>query len=385
MNSFTKMLIIVSVGMILMIPMCLTPVQASSEVRNEVPMLTNIQMDVPVVVLGNDYDQSLEQTVQNDVLHVDNVSSITERSLVLVDTNWFVNNSNSNEEIRDLIDYGSIVTTLSSYVFTNENSVLPVRAFSQDADFYAMYYDYSNGRYVCYSSSSSSADTSIVRAMNWIDQRLNSETGPVELKPPRIQSTEISDWGDELEYFSDKALDNYGWMNVRTIYFQLQENNPDSNYYQAHYLLQGVPNNKRAIADMYNSNTLQNENAHLIRYGPTSTSGTSSASVDLSFGLDGINISCSWDYAIPDVVVKDHSNLAFNKFDISHDVNERGNVGMNTYYVEPGIIVKVDCNGGDGSYNETDNYSIRFCDHKIFTIFEFGTVSDSIDVYIEGS
>lgn len=174
-------------------------------------------------------------------------------------------------------------------------------------------------------------------------------------------------------------------MNVRTIYFQLQENNPDSNYYQAHYLLQGVPNNKRAIADMYNSNTLQNENAHLIRYGPTSTSGTSSASVDLSFGLDGINISCSWDYAIPDVVDKDHSNLAFNKFDISHDVNERGNVGMNTYYVEPGMIVKVDCDGGDGSYNETDNYSIRFCDHKIFTIFEFGTVSDSIDVYIEGS
>lgn len=210
MNRFTKMLIIVSVGMILMIPMCLTPVQASSEVRYEVPMLTNIQMDVPVVVLGNDYDQSLEQTVQNDVLHVDNVSSITERSLVLVDASWFVNNSNSNEEIRDLIDCGSIVTTVSSYVFTNENSVLPVRAFSQNADFYAMYYDYSNGRYVCYSSTSSSADTSIVRAMNWIDQRLNSETGPVELKPPRIQSTEISDWGDELEYFSDKSLDNYG-------------------------------------------------------------------------------------------------------------------------------------------------------------------------------
>ena len=44
------------------------------------------------------------------------------------------------------------------------------------------------------------------------------------------------------------------------------------------------------------------------------------------------------------------------------------------------MVVKVDCTDGEGSYNETDNYSIRFCDHKISTIFEFGTIFKSLNV-----
>lgn len=316
-------------------PFGLMDVNGESEHDPEVSMKTGLNIEMPVFVLGTgSIGPMMETVVTNSISATTEYQDITEPSMILIENDWFDAQEEPNSVIRELVDTGSILISNNRNVFDNEESELTFRAFPSSADIFVTYYDSVNNRYVCYSSDGQTMQQSLTRACNKIYSDDVALSGINESSILSSQSNNY-EWGSEYESSYDGYLDNFGWMNIRTLYFTLEEDNEDYNYYQAHYFIQGVPNNKRAIADIYLDNTLQHDNAEIRRYGPTTSGGTTTVGIDLSVAIDGVSVGTNWSYAVADVVIKDHSNLATNTLDIWHDVNEREDVGMNTYYVEP--------------------------------------------------
>lgn len=125
-------------------------------------------------------------------------------------------------------------------------------------------------------------------------------------------------------------------MNVNTDYFALNEDNHQYNYFYTHYCIQSVPDDGCSTADL-NVYTKLGEECRILDYAPTTSSGTSTAGVDLGVSSDGvISANISWSYSVSDVEVIDRSNFGTNEFRINHDLNEDSNVGSNTFMAEPG-------------------------------------------------
>ena len=123
-------------------------------------------------------------------------------------------------------------------------------------------------------------------------------------------------------------------------------------------------------------------------HAPTTTPGNSTVTVSIGteVGLPdivGANVSVSWNYSVPDVVVNDRSNTGVGLIDIWHDVDEDENVGEYTYYIEPAKLMKVDCQNGSGYCIQRDEYSIQFCKNVWFWK-EFSTVNKTLVVYYVG-
>ena len=133
--------------------------------------------------------------------------------------------------------------------------------------------------------------------------------------------------------------------------------------FRSHYCIQSVPDDGCSTADL-NVYTKLGEECRILDYAPTTSSGTSTAGVDLGVSSDGvISANISWSYSVSDVEVIDRSNFGTNEFRINHDLNEDSNVGSNTFMAETGKIVRIDCSAGNlsGSYIGTDHYEINFC------------------------
>ena len=181
-----------------------------------------------------------------------------------------------------------------------------------------------------------------------------------------------------------KSCGNFGTMNIRTLYEPISENVEGYNYFLVHYDLQAVCNSgysKRymTITSDIDSDSTYGNYQHLLDYGPTTTSGTSTVEVGISttIGTGGASISQnqSWSYSILDVTVTDLSDYSEEFFKLRHTINECTDSGYNTLKVEPGLMAVVDCDG-DGQYHIEEEYYVQFCKiviknlwHNTFTNF----------------
>ena len=95
-----------------------------------------------------------------------------------------------------------------------------------------------------------------------------------------------------------KSCGNFGTMNIRTLYEPIIENVEGYNYFLVHYDLQAVCNSgysKRymTITSDIDSDSTYGNYQHLLDYGPTTTSRTSTVEVGIgtTIGTGGANIS----------------------------------------------------------------------------------------------
>lgn len=97
-------------------------------------------------------------------------------------------------------------------------------------------------------------------------------------------------------------------------------------------------------ADVFAYHKVYNPGAYrwLVDYQPTTTYGTSTTEVAVSFQISwppGLAIGVSWSYSIPDVVVRDCGDLVDHVAYWWHDVDEKKGVGAYTLLLEPGFVV----------------------------------------------
>ena len=224
----------------------------------------------------------------------------------------------------------------------------------------------------CFSTVVGNLDEAMDDLATWADSRSEEN----ELLYSVASSTDY----DEI-YLSSHEYDSsgYGCTSVRTIYTMLSDSGTGLDYYAASYFVTLESNDSS-----YNSGLdVKSEMSEgtMWRYGPTATSGTSTAGVNVSasVGSSGVSytVGSSWSYSIPDVVVSDYSRPSVNTLDIRHDINESANVGRGSYSVEPGKLVTVE--NGQG-YNGVDTYKSQFCKHYWFGFGAFNDVSVSYSI-----
>lgn len=296
------------------------------------------------------------------------------KGIVILDSNWISKNANG-EAYKSI---GSLIERKVPVIYLSDNPDLFVEnvgvkshSFSPGSTMYGHYSDSERNLVCCYEVECRDEGDAILLGSNWaIDVIADSK-----------ERTTGIPYGSEMQTFHDKECDSYGWLNVRTIYYAIEEDNDRYNYYVSRYNIQVVPNrgNHCRNGDIFLNCDLR-QDYDIISYGPTTTSGSSSPGESVSVSISGTVLpnpgagagfaySESWSYAIPDVVVYDNSNYALRKLDIRPDIDQEKAVGMNTYVCYPGKVATKDCLGTfkPGSYVGTDNYGVLFC--KYWTLF----------------
>lgn len=325
----------------------------------------------------SDANISISDYILKDNLTVSKVSSIEDinsasaNTILEISSYPTVESSNSTQFFAALsskIQQGiPVVSTNGSDLFI-ENDLNVSIAVSPEATLSAVYYDPISGNTACYSVICSDPSKAASLMSNWLEDitntRLTSSANSISA------SSNSPIWGKETTSYTDVVHGDYGEVNVRTTYSEQVTESNTHRYFKAVYDLQSVPNpvDKRArTSDMVIWSDVDDLNANnvLRAYGPTTTSGTSSASVSLSWGVDAsgvsVGMSTSWEYSVPDVTVADQSNYADDFFRTVHDVDESKGVGMNTYKIEPGTIVSTLKSSNNGAYRAYDNYEVVFC------------------------
>lgn len=297
---------------------------------------------------------------------VGDVEDMPFRKAILFDQSWIVDNGMEkvNEVVAKQIREGRILAGTDSFLFTNEHSPIEMVGFAEGADIYSVYYDSVNDRYVCCSIDAGSLEKSAKRFNEWVQ---DAEPAPNVERVNAIDnalasSSNYAQWGTELVCESYKYYEGYGWMNINTSYFPLNEDNPDYNYYYTKYDVQSVPDSGRYTSEINVYTQLYN-GFKILDYGPTTSTGSTTVGVNLSVSTDGVvSAGVSWSYSVGDVVVNDRTNYGTKEFHVKHDVNETKPVGSNTYTVKPGKVVRVDCNDFTmtGNYVGVDEYEIVF-------------------------
>lgn len=256
-------------------------------------------------------------------------------------------------------------------VFTDSNLDMPT-AFVENATASGVYYDKSTGAMCCYSVKCDDLNEARNRVYGWADDKL-AQSLEIKENVSLASSAETPVWGGEIQSYGDISCGDYGWFYIRTNYYEQMTNSNTYRYYQADYKLQAVPNTNAntRIADMNVQCDVDKlrSTQKLLDYGPTTTSGSSTASVNLNWSISltggfqvGMGIERS--YSIPDIMVHDYSSFGDNLFTCSHDIQESGNVGSSTILVKPGLIASSARSTDNGSYTIEDNYSVNYCKYQ---------------------
>ena len=166
-------------------------------------------------------------------------------------------------------------------------------------------------------------------------------------------------------------------MASKTTYHKLLgDNDPNNDYYLAHYRFSATPLDGHSKSKMHISNNVSMTSdgypseRTLYEYKPTTTSGTTTVGADLGAALEwsgkfsaGVNIGINWSHSYSDVTVIDKSLPGSEYFRLNYDIDECTNAGYNTLTVEPGIIICSPVNSnGSSSCDVTDLYLAEFCD-----------------------
>jgi hypothetical protein len=332
--------------------------------------------DLSVLIVSDDSDISGYKDIfgfgTSFVEYSDNLDFVGSNVVVIVDQDWYQTRDTAdiNERVCYLLDQGNIILALDDPQLFINNPDLTFSAFSDDAEVYGVYYDLSINEYACLSVSCDNETLSLQKAYCWIDGIISGSI---------VSATTSEDsmlYKSAYAVYSFNYFDGYGWLNVMTNYYEIEESNSKYDYYLAHYVLQSVPNEGVSTADMCISSNLSNENMQLIDYSPTTVTGLVTADIDLGSiaGTDGNSSDAltHWQYEVRDVEIRDRSNYGTNTFYIWHDVDENAVTGNSIYAVEPGKIVKVFCESDEvaGSYYGIDKYSIQFVCDGDYMLFE---------------
>ncbi|MEO0248155.1 MAG: hypothetical protein ABIN58_01175 [candidate division WOR-3 bacterium] len=156
-------------------------------------------------------------------------------------------------------------------------------------------------------------------------------------------------WQGELNY----AYPDKGQLNVIRTWYKLQDDGSSSyDWRNLEVSMQIVPGKVVYSSNWRNDDTwvsidVNERKSHyqLIDYGPTTTSGQSSITIDVGVqaGQDGaaVSASMSWGYSVSDVVVQDSSNFSTELFYLQHLIDQSKTVGQYTYLHKPGLTYRL--------------------------------------------
>lgn len=151
----------------------------------------------------------------------------------------------------------------------------------------------------------------------------------------------------------------YGKLNIVNQYYKASpDGSSDFDFFACHFLVESVPgvllrnqgNNNydnHYTMDIYNQEDVNtySPNSIVYNYGPVTTEGTSTASVNvgISAGTDGAGVTASvgYSYSIQDAPVYYQGDAGQQFCKWRHNVDENKDVGSNTYSAQPGISVRV--------------------------------------------
>jgi hypothetical protein len=361
---------------------CITLAMEASEQREfREATATNI----PVLILSEEPSDISERISfgTSDIRTSIELADAADAKAVIIDDDWAKtqNRSAMDSYLSSLLDSGVIVTVLDSPDLFLRNPGLNFKAFMEGCDTYSVCKAADGSSYECNSIDDGGTGKAMAQTYCWIYEKLKQET---------MQESRILDlpWGTEHSSTAYVYENDYGWMNISTNYFVLNEDNERYNYYHAHFYQESVPDDNRYTADMYTKTQNTQSNLTYLYHAPTTTPLDST--VTIQFGTEvglpdllGVNESISWSYNIPDVIVHDRSNTGLSLIDIWHDVNENAFVGSESFYIEPAKLMKIDCQNGLGHCIQRDVYSIQFCKHNLFWN-DFNTVEKTMFVVFTG-
>lgn len=351
-----------------------------------------VKTDRSVIVFGNDaeYDQIssdlesctsnvnlISTSIFNANLSDDDTSSYDssdEVSMYLFTDSWFENNTSkvATSTIRNLINSGDIVT-----VTKNNNiswSALKTTVVSsKDSDLTSIYKE--DNKTYCFGAITDCYSEAVQKTYSWAEEVTEED---------KVIAGTGSNLGQEVEAFYSVSCAGYGYMYLRTVYYEILDTNPTYNYYIARYTTILAPNsgNYNSGLDIY----AKEVKGVTMAYGPYAVSGQSLASVNLGYtmGTNGLTLTggLAWNYAIQNVNVMNYSNIGSGIVDIRHDISESSGVGTSVYTAEPGKISKFDVRLDD-EYQSNDSFQAQFCKHWLFGYKDFRNFKVYSSVFID--
>jgi len=336
---------------------------------------TDSGTEATVLILG---DQNQVNTVSDAIPYGDIKIIVSDDYSFAYDVDWVIitdswvnsNKSDSLEIVKKIVDSG-VAVSVYDCKFDWDKTGLKI-SYSDDAIINSVC-NYEN-KVKCLIVAYFDTNEAMKQTADWLIEIVN-------LKNSKLNYVESESYGTEIESFCNYNNSGYGTTAVRTLYYKLNETNQNYDYYSGHFLASMSPDGGSFNSGLDVSSTISS--GTLLRYGPHTTQGTTTAGVNvgLTAGTDGVSytVGPSWTYSIPDVVISDYTAMALNKLDIRHNVDETKLIGHTTFDGEPGKVVKL---LSDTRYSGTDTYKSQFCHYVLGHYVQYNDVSVHVNVLI---
>lgn len=269
----------------------------------------------------------------------------------------------SKESLNFQISEHIPTLSLNKNVFS-ENKNLNY-AFDINADSFGYYFDASSNAY-CFDATGFSEKETLQLFTSWFN------------KIPTVKSASQSNDYITNNFVSagTTVVSHYyntdrGKLNVNVLYTEQSVGESQYRYFVTEYKIQSVPNDHRRTADISVECDFDEFNSKhkLLTYDPTTSSGQTTYSVDMSWGYEtgtsGASVSGTssygWSYSVSDIQIKDQSDLSLQLFKSWHDVNQDHNVGRYSLLIRPGCVSQTDISDNNGAYHVHEKYGVDFC------------------------
>lgn len=314
---------------------------------------------------------------------VQKFEQVSQGDIVVLDPAW-VNLNNIDyvsTNVKSLLDVGSPVICMgeSKTILENPDVFSGACSFEEDATACGIWVDPNSGGIYSYSTNCENISDAIALAYKWADNVLsNPEQSAVSSSQPYWSFLYRADrdrdcWSTVL----GKRV-QYGIYSVGTVYEVLVNrpiqhvmddgDNQFYNYYATHYFVQTDPKSTFSTSDIQVMSPYDIANAgyEIVRYGPTSSVGTSHTEVDISVSFSAGNVGCTvskkWEENISGIPITDRTSLSNDELSITYDIPEDKIAGQHSFYVQPGCLIAAPCIGHSGStFCPPDTYNIKFC------------------------
>jgi hypothetical protein len=339
---------------------------------------------------------------------------ITRDTIVMIDQTWIDQRVGLTygQDLKKLVLEGIPLIIVGSYPYEfismlSANNLST--SFPEDAQTYGYYRNPATGGTVSYSITyhvevSNRAEMLIGAAYNWAVNRIdgtpvrnitNSVTSEVLAQVAVEQtdsdgstititpiSTDSGDWG--AAHFCE--MEDYwpeGWVNVVNAHYKLIDSSWQYDFWLSDLWVEEHPywsEESTACSDLKPNGNVAWRDAgpcqKIIRYGPGTTEGVSTATVSLSFQYqsDGgatIGVSSEWSYTVNDVIVHNNCETVNDIFYWWHDLNEDKAVGKDTYFANPGMITRIDMATSDGLFHIWEGYYVSFCHRGWWSWYDY--------------
>lgn len=302
-----------------------------------------------------------------------NLDNCTSNQIAILDGNWISKQDETTiiNQTSKLISQGTpIIAVADSPKLLIDSNGGGFSSYATDAQVYGICTDPKTGSQYCLSIVSDDIDASLLRAYNWADSMISSNTTSSNSYGPDTTNLQ---WGQEYGSLVLIPYDVYGDGRILTRYYPLTENvGSTADYYYVHYQFQsnaspptsrtftGIDNMK--IISRVGNDSNYGQYQSIEDYGPKTTVGSTNYHVglSLSIGTGGVAISgnVSWNREFPKpVVVHDYTNTALKTMELDFNLDKKNG----NYILEPGLIVRCDrSSGGTGDYHATDYYSVTY-------------------------